>query len=226
MDWVKRKGATGKVEPCSKFLEDEFTFQPAISKFVSDHDTPLELVINLDETPLSYVSPGNYTFDLKGSKTLRIKGVDNKRQITETFTVTASGSILPIQLIQSGKTKHFIPEYGLPSCFDATFSPNHWSSYENCVRLYKKVIFPYLIDKREELGYPKEQYSLVMTDIFKGQDNAEIKALCLKNDCQLVTVPHNLTRKFQRLVFLSIKNQRSSSPINSTHGMQIMLVSS
>ena len=36
-------------------------------------------------------------------------------------------------------------------------------------------------------------------DTFKGQDNAEIKALCLKDDCNMVIVPHNLTNKFQPL---------------------------
>ena len=87
---MKRKGTAGKVEPCPKFPEEEkFTFESAISKFVSDRDIPIELVLNLDQTPLSYVSPGKYTFDLKGSKTVPIKGVDNKRQISATFTVTA-----------------------------------------------------------------------------------------------------------------------------------------
>ena len=48
MGWVKRKGTTGKVEPCSKFLEEEkFTFQRAIAKAVSDHEIPIELVLNL-----------------------------------------------------------------------------------------------------------------------------------------------------------------------------------
>ena len=100
MDRVKRKGITRKVEPCAKFLEEEkFTSQRVISKLVSDHDIPLELALNLDQTPLPYVSPGKYTFDLKGSKTVPIKGVDDKRQITVTFTVTASGSFLPVQLM-------------------------------------------------------------------------------------------------------------------------------
>ena len=39
----------------------------------------------------------------------------------------------------------------------------------------------------------------MVMDAFKGQDNAEIKALCLKNDCKLVIVPDNLTNKFQPL---------------------------
>ena len=65
---VKRKGTTGKVVFCLKFLEEEkLTFQCAVSKFVSDHDIPLKFVLNLDEIPLSYVSPRKYIFDLKGS---------------------------------------------------------------------------------------------------------------------------------------------------------------
>ena len=130
MGWVKRKGTTGKVELCPKFLEEEkFTFQLAISKFASDHDIPLELVLNLDQTPPSYVSPGQYTFNLKGSKKVPIKGVDDKRPMTATFTITASGSFLPIQLIYSGKTKRCIPTYDFPSCFDVTFTANHCSNY-------------------------------------------------------------------------------------------------
>ena len=100
MEWVKRKGTTGKVEPCEKFLEEEkFTFQRAISRVVLHHDIPPEFVLNLDQTPLSYVSPGKYTFCLKGSTTVPIKGVDDKRQITAIFTVSATGYFLPIQQI-------------------------------------------------------------------------------------------------------------------------------
>ena len=186
MDWAKRKGTTGKVEPCSKFLEEEkFTFQRAIAKAISDHDMSIELVLNLDQTPLFYVSPGKYTFDLKGSKTVPIKGVNDKRQITATFTVTASGSFLPIQLIYSDKTKRSLRKFDFPKCFDVIFTPNHWSNYEKCVTLFKKIVFPYLKWKKEELGYPKEQYSLIVMDTFKDQDNADIKKLCLKNDCEL-----------------------------------------
>ena len=65
--------------------------------------------------------------------------------------------------------------------------------------MFEKIIFPSLKAKKEELGYPMEQYSFIVMDTFKGQDNAKIKALCLKNDCELVIAPHNLTNKFQPL---------------------------
>ena len=38
MNWTKRKGTTGKVEPSRKFLEEEkFTFQRKISSVILDH---------------------------------------------------------------------------------------------------------------------------------------------------------------------------------------------
>ena len=40
---------------------------------------PKELILNLDQTPLSYVSPGKYTFNPKGAETVPIKGIDDKR---------------------------------------------------------------------------------------------------------------------------------------------------
>ena len=200
MEWVKRKGTTGKVEPSEKFLfEEKFTYQREISKVVLEHDIPLDLVLNLDQTPLSYVSPGKYTFCLKGSRTVPIKGVDDKRQITATFTVSATGAFLPIQLIYQGKTKRCLPKFEFPKEFDVTYTKNHWSNYDKCADLFESVIFPYLSQKKKEQGYPSEQYSLIIMDTFKGQDNDAIKSLCEKNYCELVIVPHNLTNKFQPL---------------------------
>ena len=79
------------------------------------------------------------------------------------------------------------------------FSPNHWYNLENCEDLFKVIIFPYLSAERKGLGYPEEQQSLIIMDTFKRQVNEEMKLLYLKNNCQLVIVPHNLTNKFQPL---------------------------
>ena len=52
---------------------------------------------------------------------------------------------------------------------------------------------------KERMGYPKEQMSLVIMDTFKGQDNDELRKLCMSNNCEVVIIPHNLTNKFQPL---------------------------
>ena len=81
VNWVKRKGTRGKVEPSKQLLaEEKLTFQKNISKVVYKHDIPSELIINLDQTPLSYISPGKYTFNSKGAKNVLVKGIDDKRQ--------------------------------------------------------------------------------------------------------------------------------------------------
>ena len=129
MNWVKRKGTTGKVEPSVQLLaEEKFTFQKSISTVVYDHDIPADLIINLDQTPLSYVSPRKYTFNFKGAKNVPIKGVDDKRQITATFAVSATGEFLPMQLIYAGKTKRCLPKIEFPRSFNVTYTENHWSN--------------------------------------------------------------------------------------------------
>ena len=63
LKWSKRNGTTGKVDPSPQFLaEEKFTFQRAISTTILEHDIPVPFVVNLDQTPLSYVSPGKYTY--------------------------------------------------------------------------------------------------------------------------------------------------------------------
>ena len=70
-----------------KFLQEEkFSYQREVLRVISKHDIPLDLVLKLDQAPLSYVSPG--TFCLKGSTTVPIKGV-MKNVKSATFTVSA-----------------------------------------------------------------------------------------------------------------------------------------
>ena len=86
MEWVEKKSiTTRKVEPSEKKLQEEkFCYQHEISQFALDHDIHLDLVLNLDQTPLSYVSPGKYTFCLKVSTIISTKVVDGNSQITAT----------------------------------------------------------------------------------------------------------------------------------------------
>ena len=98
--WQKRKGTTGKIERSTQFLaEEKFTFQRAISTAISSHDIPIFFVLNIDQTPLSYVSPGQYIFSFKGSKNVPIKCFDDKQQITSTFDASLTGKVLPTRLI-------------------------------------------------------------------------------------------------------------------------------
>ena len=157
------------------------------------------MILNLDQTPLSYVSPGKYTFNPIGAKTVPIKGIDNKRQITVTFSVSMTGIFLPTQFIYEGKTRRYLPSCDFRNGFNVTYSPNQWSNTEKSVDLFQKIIFSYFKTVKSSKKYPKEQMSLIIMDTFKGQENDIVLDLCKKHFCQVVIVPHNLTNKFQPL---------------------------
>ena len=105
MQWTKCKRTTGKVRLSPQFLaKEKFTFQRAIYVAILEHIIPSLLVINLDQTPLSFLFfLGKYTFSFKGAKNFPIRGVNDKRQISGTFMVTLNGKFLTIQLIYKGK---------------------------------------------------------------------------------------------------------------------------
>ena len=103
------------------------------------------LNLNIDQTPLSYVSLGQYTFSFKGLKNVPIKGVNDKREITETLAVSSTGKLLTIQLIYTGTAPHYsLPMYHFPVSFSVRFTKNHWSNTDKSIEFFDEVIFPYL----------------------------------------------------------------------------------
>ena len=103
LNWSKRRATTGNLELFAQILaEEKFTFQKAIAKAIQNNDIPPDLVINVDQTPLCYVSPQKYAFHFKESKCVPVKEIDDKQQITATFDVSAVGEFLPMQVIYGG----------------------------------------------------------------------------------------------------------------------------
>ena len=81
---------------------------------IEEHDIPKELVLNLDQTPLSYVSTRKYTFNPKGPKIVPIKGIDDKRKIAATFINSTTGTFLQIQPIYVWKTRRCLAKFDFP----------------------------------------------------------------------------------------------------------------
>ena len=78
------------------------SFQKKIAITVKEHKIVKELIINFDQTPLVYQSPGSYTMSPKGSKKVPIHDLKSKGAIT--------GTVLPFQLIYTGKTERSLPK--------------------------------------------------------------------------------------------------------------------
>ena len=52
-----------------------------------------------------------------------VGGLNDKRQITATLTVTLSGEFLLLQLLYTGKTSRCHPSYDFPGSFDIFHTP-------------------------------------------------------------------------------------------------------
>lgn len=197
---VKRKSTTTK-QPVAPGLIKEigFTFFRAIDDVVSAHNIPPELVINIDQTPLPFFLVSNYTLTKKGEKTVPITNSADYRQITGTFAITMKGVFLPMQLIYQGKTPRCHPKVDFPEGFNVTHSENHWSNEEKCKELIKEVLIPYVVKKREEMSFRKNQEWLLIADVFKGHWTHDVKKMVHDSCGKMVPVPNNMTDKFQPL---------------------------
>ena len=155
----RRKATTEKVPIAPGLLrEAKLNFQRQIKELQEWHQIPDDLIINFDQTPLSYVCSPNHTLHLKGGKSVPIVGKGKSKQITGTFSCTMSGLFLPMQLIYQGKTNRCHPVgIDFPEGFNITHSKNHWSNEDKVIELLEEIIFAYAESKRDELGLEQDQ---------------------------------------------------------------------
>ena len=198
---VKRMPTTSKIPVAPGLLkEEQLTFQWKIQALIKWYEILKELVLNFDQTPLSCITVGNNTLEFEGAKSVPVKGKGKGKQITGTFTVSATGRFLPMQLIYAGKTNRFHPQgIEFPTGFDVTHSHNQWSNEELAIQHICEIVTPYADKMKEELGLPKAQKSLLIYDVLKGQTTKRYPDFLLENDLAHVHVPANLTHKFQPL---------------------------
>ena len=93
---------------------------------------------------VKFVPISNRTQKVKGTKRIEITGTYDKRLITAMLTVTASGEMLPAQIIYGGKTPACLPSVELPKDWHITFTPNHWINEDTMVAYIYNILLPYV----------------------------------------------------------------------------------
>ena len=199
MGYVQRKASTKSKVSLSK-MEFEVVKKAYLNKIkaaVVDGKIPPELIINFDQSGVNIVPSSQWTQAEKGSTRVEVSGYDDKRQITITVAGTLSGEFLPFQILYTGKTERCHPLSPFPNGFDVWHTPNHWANSETCVRYLEKIILPYVIEKRRQLGLSEEHMALVIFDVFKGHQGDDFKAILSNNNILSVLVPSNCTDLLQ-----------------------------
>ena len=120
-------GLTRRVDTTSRPPVPQGIYDKCRRDFLSDiqdkvksHSIPADLVLNANQTPSSYISVGKLTMAARGAKSVPIKGLTDKRNITLTSTCTLSGAFLPLQIIYGGRTKACHPRGPLCKCTTLT----------------------------------------------------------------------------------------------------------
>ena len=139
----------------------------------------------------------------RGEKSVRIKGLTDKRNITLTFAVTFTGDFLPMQIIYGGKTDRSQPRgVVFPKGFHVTQNEKHWSNETETVNFIEQVMNPYVTDKRKELGLRADQKALLTWDVFRGQTTDHVAQILDSLNIKVVKVPANMTHFSQPLDLL------------------------
>ncbi|KIJ51845.1 hypothetical protein M422DRAFT_157705 [Sphaerobolus stellatus SS14] len=144
-----------------------------LAKIIKDQDIPIKLVVNFDQTSITYVQGGKNNWAPIGSEQVMVHGSDEKRAFTVVTSVTAHGQLLPFQVIYKGKSVRSFPSKSaemykecieLGMHFKFSGDENHWSNHKTMWDFITFLIVPYFEATKKHLGLPPAQKGLVYLD--------------------------------------------------------------
>ena len=101
----------------------------------------------------------------KGTRNISISGIDDKRSISVTFSITMENKFPLMQLIYKGKTSQRLPKIQFPNEFSLNANLKHYSNETEPLKFLKDIILPYVKTERERLGL-ETQPALLIYDVF------------------------------------------------------------
>ena len=134
----------------------------------------------------------------KGEANVLVAGVDDKRTITATFSITLDNKFLPMQLIYKGKTSQSLPKVKFPEDFSLSANETHYSNEKESLKLLEEII---LRKEREKLGIDNHK-ALLIFDVFRGQTTDKVLKVLENNDILVTKVPANMTHISNRNVLV------------------------
>uniref|UniRef100_A0A1X7V5S5 DDE-1 domain-containing protein n=1 Tax=Amphimedon queenslandica TaxID=400682 RepID=A0A1X7V5S5_AMPQE len=135
----------------------------------------------------------------EGTKQVPIVEKEDKREITVAMTITASGHLLPFQVIYQGKT---VGCHAMITCYqdwNITQSDSHWSTESTMLEFLDKVVVSYVKQTRSELQLASNQPALALFDVFKAHRCESVVEKLRQNHIHQVFVPAGCTGELQTL---------------------------
>ena len=162
---------------------------------IKEHDIPIELHINSDQTQVVYAPGNRMTWSPIGAKQVAIVGVDEKRAFTLMVSVAADGTLLPFQAIYMGSTKASLPNPAATNYSDlqqagfkleASGTKTYWSNQMTMKSFVNTALVPHLDKKKMELNLPPSQKSLWQIDMWSVHRSDEFRGWMRKNHPNII----------------------------------------
>lgn len=130
-------------------------------------------------------APGDkLTWAETGAKQVPVLGGEEKRAFTVLVSVACDGTVLPMQVIYSGKTHRSRPSPTSPNFGDLVSNgfilqesgtATYWSNLETMKTFVNKILAPYFEETKARLKLPPSQKSLWMIDVWSVHRSQEFR---------------------------------------------------
>ena len=128
-----------------------------------------------------------------------VVGKEDKREITVLLSVTASGHLLPPQVIYQGKTVGCHAKITFPDDWHITHSESHWSNEATMLQFIDNIIVPYISAMRRDFELADDHVALAIFDVFAAQRCDSVLKKLRENHIRQVFVPATCTGELQPL---------------------------
>jgi hypothetical protein len=205
LHWTYRVATTAAQKLPSDWEVQGLRMTQQIAYLVKSYSIPESMVVDTDQTGIHLVPTGGaYTWDEKGTKHVKVHGMEDKRQITVAVSSSAAGTLLPFQVIFTGTTSRTLPpsNLGRRECegagWDLTFSSNHWSTLSTCQQFVVKILQPYRRQQIEKLGLAQDSKLIWLIDCWSVHTSKEFSTwMKTHSEILMLFVPANCTAVFQ-----------------------------
>jgi hypothetical protein len=190
---IRRKTNESQALP-ETYQDDLLGFRRQIIRLRERNDYTLFNIANMDETMVRYDSVADSTNNIRGEKTIRIRGTGyQKKGCTVALTVTASGHKLPALIIFKEKTGQIGPRVrrhlNVPANVLLTASKSGWMTREAMGFWMRRV-----------WGDPQDDVRrLLVLDEYTVHKTAEVREKADNQKTDLVFVPGGCTSLAQPL---------------------------
>ena len=166
------------------------TFLQEITAIRKLHQFNADSILNMDETPIWFDMPRNYTVTKTGERQVRIRGTgSDKKRISVVLTATASGKMLKPLIIFKGKTNRTLKNVQIPSTVVCTYQKKGYMDTTTMMLWIKKILNKYTMG----------QHCLLVFDTFSAHITEDVLQSLRKSNIQTAVIPRGCTSKVQPL---------------------------